>query len=273
MLRKRKEEGHAKNKYNILIIGCGNQGCMSDIPGSNNEQKIISFAKAFKGHKNTNELIFYDIDIEKAKEAATIWDGIFTCDLELALKHADIVIIATTDNKHYELLKKSAEYDLKLVIVEKPICEDLEHAREIVALYKEKGIPLMLNYTRRFLPHYDYLEQYGKPVYATCAFNRGLIHSGSHSIDFFNMIGAENYRMIEIPTEAYRVWDLKIYYENHVFSEIRVGDMPVWDYYDNATVHLVENAYNFLKGKEELKCTGEDGLKALEICYELMGVK
>ena len=273
MLRKRKEEGHVKNKYNILIIGCGNQGCMSDIPGSNNEQKIISFAKAFKGHKNTNELIFYDIDIEKAKEAATIWDGIFTCDLELALKHADIVIIATTDNKHYELLKKSAEYDLKLVICEKPICEDLKQAREIVELYKRKNIPLMINHTRRFLPYYDKLKQYGKPVYATCAFNRGWLHTGTHAIDFFNMLGANNYRMVEMPTEAYRIWDLKVYYKDYVFSEARINDMKVWDYFNNATLHLVVNAYNFLKGKEELKCTGEDGLKALEICYELMGVK
>lgn len=84
------------------------------------------------------------------------------------------------------------------------------------------------------------------------------------------MIGANEYRLIEIPTEAYRVWDLKVYYKNHVFKEVRVGDMPVWEYYDKSHWHVVENAYNFLENKELLKCTGEDGLRALEICYELM---
>ena len=87
------------------------------------------------------------------------------------------------------------------------------------------------------------------------------------------MLSADNYRMIEMPTEAYRIWDLKVYYTDYVFSETRINDMEVWDYCNNATWHLVENAYNFLKGKEELKCTGEDGLKALEICYKLMGAK
>jgi hypothetical protein len=34
--------------------------------------------------------------------------------------------------------------------------------------------------------------------------------------------------------------------------------------------YVAENAYNFLEGKEELKCTGEMALKSLEMCFELM---
>jgi hypothetical protein len=35
--------------------------------------------------------------------------------------------------------------------------------------------------------------------------------------------------------------------------------------------HVTENAHNFLEGREALKCTGEDSLRSLEICFELMG--
>jgi hypothetical protein len=46
--------------------------------------------------------------------------------------------------------------------------------------------------------------------------------------------------------------------------------MPVPEYYDNHMKYVVDNAYNFLEGRESLKCTGEDALRSLEICYELM---
>jgi hypothetical protein len=257
----------------VLIIGSGNQGALADAPKSGNEHKIISFAHALKTHEGFETITFYDKDKLKSKTAAETWDCYYTeCDIDYICEYGDIdiAVITTPDENHYEILKQLAECPIKLIVCEKPICSDLQQAREIVELYKQKNIPILVNYTRRFLPHYDYLKQYGKPVYATCSFNRGFLHSGSHAVDFFNMIGADNYRLIEIPTEAYRVWDLNVYYENHAFSEVRVGDMPVWEYYDKSHWHVVENAFNFLEGKEELKCTADDALKGLEICYELM---
>jgi len=262
------------NKYKVLIIGTGKQGV-----GEGQEKvegKIINFAHAFVEHHGfDNNILFYDKDFEKAKNAASIWDGrwLKLNKFDSCVLHAeeiDIAVVSTNDGSHYEILKRLAEYPLKLVLCEKPLCETIEQAKEIVQLYKDRGINLAVNYTRRYLPYYNYLKQYGKPVYATCAFNRGFLHSGSHGIDFFNMIGAENYRLIEIPTEAYRVWDLKVYYEKHVFSEVRVGDMPVWKYYDKSHWHIVDNIYKFLEGEEPLKCKGEDALRALEICFELM---
>jgi hypothetical protein len=44
----------------------------------------------------------------------------------------------------------------------------------------------------------------------------------------------------------------------------------VHPYYDHHTRHVIDNAYNFLEGKEELKCTMYDGLKALEIMERMI---
>jgi len=264
-----KKEGDQKRKYNILIIGCGGQGAMADVPGSGNEHKIISFTSAFSKHENTNNIIFYDEDIKKQAEAARIWNGVDIWDIESTMKYVDIVIIATPDDSHFYYLKKVAEYKPKLVIAEKPLCDDLNQAREIVELYKEKNIPLLVNYTRRFIPYYDKLKQWGKPKYGECRFNRGWLHTGTHAIDFFEMWRLDDYKLIEVESDE-RVWDLKFYFDGKMFGEKRIGNAPVWQYYDDSMIHVANNAYNFLEGKEDIKCTGEDALNALEICYNLM---
>ena len=211
-----------------------------------------------------------DNDFIKAKIAKEVWNakcasGYFC---RAMLFDIDVAIVTTPDDFHYDILKKLANWPLKLVICEKPICTDLQQAREIVELYKAKGIGLMVNYTRRFLPYYDFLKQ-ENPLTGICRFNRGWAHSASHAIEFFNMIGCKNYELFESQSDE-RVWDIRVAYNNFVFTETRNGDDPVWDYYDKTHYHIIDNAYKFLEGKEEIKCTGEMALRALEKCYELM---
>lgn len=254
----------------MLIVGAGNQGALADAPGSGNEHKIISFAHAFKEHPGFEIIGIADTDEKKSKYAESLWREPDSIGKGCSKIKPDIVVIATPDDTHCELLKYFVEQPLKLVICEKPLCTDLQQAREIVELYKSKGIPLMCNYTRRFLPHYDRLKKHGKPTYAKCIFNRGWLHTATHAIDFFNMIDCDNYYIEKFPFEDVRVWDINVFYDNYVFSEKRYGNDPVWNYCDKQTWYVADNAYNFLEGREQLKCTGEDGLRALEICYELM---
>jgi len=270
------------NKYNVLIIGAGGQGALADIPGSLNENKIISYAHAFKEHKGFTIKEFLDIDDNKIIEAYKIWEieipKYFKSRQENKihkddcgpLLNIDIAVVSTPDNTHYEILKQLAEYPLKLVICEKPICTDLQQAKEIVELYKTNGIPLMVDYTRRFIPELEALKQYGPPELAICEFNRGFLHSGSHAVDMFNMLEAKNIRLIEVPLESERIWKINLYWKDKHWQEKRIGNDPVPEYYSNHMKYVAENAYNFLEGKEELKCTGEMALKSLEMCFELM---
>jgi predicted dehydrogenase len=283
------KEEEDQRKYNCLIIGAGGQGALADAPGSGNEHKIISFAHALKEHKGFKLNGFYDKDSKKSIKAIETWSGSAYFNIERAIEvdKTDVVVIATSDSDHYKILKQLAEYPLKLVICEKPICETLQQAREIVELYKSKGIPLMVNYTRRFLPYYEDLKrrydagEFGKLISWNLDFNRGLLHTGSHMVDFIQwFFGYQLNGMIKIERDNeitkerieanYRIWQIQLFFEKYHWREERIGDSPIWDYYDKSHWHVVDNAYNFLEGKEPLKCTGEDGLKALEICYELM---
>lgn len=283
------KEGHVsrvvrkKSKYAVLIIGAGKQGCLCDAPGSENSNKIISFAHAFKEHESFDLIGFVDKDPEKALKASTIWDcKLANTGFEYVLTYLkiDIAVVATPDETHYEILKQLAEYPLKLVIVEKPLCETVRQAKEIVELYKAKNIPLMVNYTRRYLPYYENLKQgyqdgkFGEIEKYFIVFNRGFVHSGTHAADFmswfFDGKFNNNLELNEINGVNYRVWQIDLYFEKYHWQEQRIGEVPVWSYYDDAQWHVVNNAFEFLKGREPLKCSGEDALHSLEICYKIM---
>lgn len=263
----------------MLIIGLGGQGLIADLPKSENENKIISYCKAFLIHEGFEIIGACDPDEEKRKLAEKHY-GINTYKTLKECKESfDIAVVATPDNHHFPMLRQLAEKNLKLVICEKPICEDLKQAKGIVKLYKTKNIPLMVNYTRRFLPYYQELKKFydmglfGEIKQCKLLFNRGWLHTATHGIDLFNWFCGDK----TIPTkieycghESGRVWMASILFDKHFWSEERLHQQKVWDYYNFSHWYIVENAYNFLEGKEALKCTADDALKALEICYKLM---
>jgi hypothetical protein len=171
-----------------------------------------------------------------------------------------------------------------LVISEKPLCETAEQAKEICELYASEGIPILLNYTRRFIPELRELKQrfqdgeFGKLKTYQILFNRGALHTGTHAIDFMNWFfegkANESLEINGLDNDMfgycdYRVWNIQLFFEKYFWQEQRIFDMPVPSYLDFGARYVVENAYNFLGGKEELKCTMYDGLKCLEILENL----
>jgi predicted dehydrogenase len=99
-----------QGKYKVLLIGCGNMGALNDAPGSGNEHKTISYAKALKEH-GAFEVFYYDEDGSKVNKAIEIWGGNWCNNDEV-----DVVIIATPDKTHYDILSKEIHGKPKLVI-------------------------------------------------------------------------------------------------------------------------------------------------------------
>lgn len=279
MLLKNKEE--KINKYNVFIYGAGNQSALADALNSGNEHKIISFAHAFSKHSGFNLLGFYDTDMKKGAEASIIWKTDYYSGFPF-YADIDVIVIATSDDSHYKLLKKILDRKLKpkprLVICEKPLCMNIDQCKEIVELYKTKGIPLMVNYTRRFLPYYIELKRlydlglFGEIQNCSLVFNRGWEHTATHGIDVFNWFFGDNIKpnIVHCENAIDRIWFISMDFQNYFWSEQRVGNkQPVWEYYDFSHWYIAENAYNFLQGYEPIRCTGEQALYALEKCLEL----
>jgi len=144
-------------KYNILIVGTGKIGAFFDTPQCD---KILTHAHAFSSLENFNFIGFVDSRINKAKEAASLWKSRFFWSLEDAFKHnrIDVVCITVSTKSHFEVLKRLANFPIKLAFIEKPFTNNLSHAMEIKELFGKKNIQILVNYSRRFVSEFEYLK-------------------------------------------------------------------------------------------------------------------
>lgn len=194
-------------KYNVIIIGAGKIGAFYDDPKNKN---ILTHAHAFKIHEAFNLLGFVDIDKQKTKKAAAMWNcKVFNnIDKVFYKNKVDIAVVATPDETHYQILKKLSQMPLRLVLMEKPLTKTLKDAEEIYRLYKKKHIPVVVNYTRRFIPELEAVrekiikERYGNFITGNSYYGKGLIHNGSHNIDLIRWLIGEIKKSIILDSEV-----------------------------------------------------------------------
>lgn len=110
---------------------------------------------------NGAEIIaFVDPDINKAKEAAYLYDvKNFYSSADEALKlhkELDFVDICTPSNTHFDLIKKSLENDCH-VLVEKPITNSLEETLKLKSLQKTYNKSITAVHNHKFYPSVENL--------------------------------------------------------------------------------------------------------------------
>ena len=114
-------------------------------------------------------------NLEKLKEENGI-KKIYT-DYSEALKDGDIdtIYVGLPNNLHYEYSKKALSAG-KNVICEKPFTHNLESAKEIIDLAKDKSLFLFEAITNQYLPNYkivrDNLESLGNIRAIQCNFSQ-----------------------------------------------------------------------------------------------------
>lgn len=177
--------------YKVTIIGAGNIAAGFDSPES---EKVLTHAHAVMANPDFELLGFYDKDERKAMEAAERWGGKVYADMESALKNADVVFCCVPDQLHGQVLKEIARFQPKLVVAEKPLTVVYEEAEKIQELYQGK-IPLVVNYSRRFLREFhllkDEINLYGKFMKGIGYYGKGTIHNGSHMVDLLRFLLGE----------------------------------------------------------------------------------
>lgn len=171
--------------YHAVIIGAGNIGAFFDTPQN---KEILTHANAFYQNKHFRLMGFFDVDLKKSQQAAQRWNVKAYATLQEALQEADVVSCTVPDAYHYQILEQIAAYPVKLVFAEKPLTKTREEAEKIYHLYKEKHIPLQVNYTRRYVTAFmklkEELKQYGNFIRGTGYYGKGILHNGSHMLDF-----------------------------------------------------------------------------------------
>jgi len=167
------------NNNSCIIIGLGRMG-----------EKYISIAKKLK----LNILGIYDknhkrafITIKKNK----LKKNHYYKDLNQLLKlKPDIVIIASTADSHYELIKNCSKFNIKKIMVEKPLTTSLMNCREIEVLSKKKQIKICVNHSYRFSDQYIFIKKiinskkFGGAVSINLiGGNQGISMNGVHFFD------------------------------------------------------------------------------------------
>jgi predicted dehydrogenase len=141
---------------------------------------------------------FVDKDENKRLTAAEKWDALCCEDISCFSSPAspDIISVCTPTETHERVLLDILKLNPlpKLVIAEKPFCENLQQASWVSNQYKAAGVPILVDYIRRFdlitAFTLDKIKNghYGKVYHARCLYGRGLKRDGCHAVDIFNWV-------------------------------------------------------------------------------------
>ena len=173
--------------YTVAIIGCGSIGALKDDQyDSPTTDAVLTHANAFHKHPNTKITSLVDNNYHQQRSAQGKWN------VKQNTEEADIIVVATPTETHHDTLMQVLALKPKLVVAEKPFCSNIKEAQSVADAYKQAGVPLMVDYIRRFDDmHSDVLNglrdgRYGEIYHARCLYGRGLRHDGCHGLDIFN---------------------------------------------------------------------------------------
>lgn len=183
-------------KYNVLIVGAGRIGAFLDYPSSDN---ILTHAHVFSIDPQFKIVGFVDVDQNAASKACQVWGGVAFESLKQAFDNSeiDIVCVAASDESHYSILIDLLARHVKLIFAEKPLTQTVAQAEEIINLSKIKKIPILVNYTRRFVPEFVDLQNkiragsFGRFLTGAGIYGKGVLHNGSHLIDLLRYLIGE----------------------------------------------------------------------------------
>lgn len=123
------------NKLRLGVIGVGHMG-----------QYHVNVARQLQEAALVG---VYDADPERVKTIASKYETKGYDTIESILNDVDAVIIAAPTFLHYKISRQALESG-KHVLVEKPICETVEQAKELVAIASEKKLILQVGHVERF---------------------------------------------------------------------------------------------------------------------------
>lgn len=178
--------------YKVVVIGAGSIGALKSDKYDNpkDSDNILTHAHAVYHYSETELVGILDSNRRKGYQAAEKWntESLYSIKNLKEIK-PDIVIVATPQETHYNVLQEVIKYNPKLVICEKPFCDNKQQAVQMMLAYRLASIPLLINYTRRFSAKIrkEVLDiqngSLGKIYNCRIVYDRGFIRDACHSID------------------------------------------------------------------------------------------
>ena len=170
------------------VLGCGAIGAGSGHP-THPDVGVLSHAGAYAACPDTDLVAACDADLEAASALGV---PAYTDPRKLlAEAKPELVSVATPDGTHAELIALCLNAEgVRGVLAEKPLALDVEDARALATLARERNIVLAVNYTRRFAPAFQQLDvaALGELQHVSGSYVKGLAHNGTHWLDLLRML-------------------------------------------------------------------------------------
>jgi myo-inositol 2-dehydrogenase / D-chiro-inositol 1-dehydrogenase len=111
-------------------------------------------------HPKLRLAVVVDVNLEAATRLAEPYGASASADVGGAIREAaiDAVLIASSSNTHAELILRAVEAG-KPVFCEKPLDLDLARANACVRAIEGRGVPVFVDFNRRFDPNHAALER------------------------------------------------------------------------------------------------------------------
>lgn len=174
-------------RLRAAVVGAGAIGSRLDQPGC-----VLPLTHAGGYRAEGFDLsALVDTAPDLSQEAAR-WNcaGYADFGVMLAAQKPDVISLCVTTAARHDLLRAALAYKPKAVIAEKPLTETAAQSAAIGAAFHAAGIPLIVNYTRRFVPAFQALRGM-TAMTATIRYAKGVRHNGTHALDLCRMLFGE----------------------------------------------------------------------------------
>jgi predicted dehydrogenase len=188
----------AKKIYKTAVIGCGNIG--AEVGNYNKAVQPGTHAGAYKLNKKTKLSALVDVDADRLEKVGKCFPGVpLYADAEKMYKEIkpDIVSIATPTKYHYDNVMLAARHGVPIILCEKPISDEINKAKKMIAACKKSGSKLFINHMRHFDPlllkwadrvRGGYI---GDAYQGNAFYYNGLYNNGTHLLDILRIFLGE----------------------------------------------------------------------------------
>lgn len=181
----------------VLIIGCGNIAGSFDV-GRPTDELPYTHAGAYTRDKRFCLTACVEPDEKRRVSFMDYWSvpaGFATLDEMMnQAGQFDVVSICSPTSCHAHDLEMVLRLKPRLIFCEKPVTASLAETERLVAECHKVGIPLAVNYSRRWDPDILALQadmqagRWGQLRSVIGVYNKGILNNGSHMLDLLHFL-------------------------------------------------------------------------------------
>lgn len=175
---------------NVLIVGCGNIAGGYDKAGADT---VLTHAGAYRRHGGFRLAACVDPDSGRRTAFKERWGVERACaSIAEATQNSvryDVVSVCSPTAQHVSDLRELLAAAPRLVFCEKPMTAAIGDATAMVAAYRQAGILMAVNHTRRWDREVSAFKlalergEWGPVRSAVGFYNKGVLNNGSHMVD------------------------------------------------------------------------------------------